>query len=240
MSDTSSRVESPLPSRAANPWVALVLALAAGGVVWGIVEGTYPVFHVSSEFDVAMGDPPEDFAANQRAQNRAARNHAIVYAGLLGALVALALAASEGVVRRSFVWPLVGAPIGAAGGVAGGLAGSLVHDDVMAAVAQPELSHVVQFQLALFVPLGIGVGIACSLLARSWKSRAMAVAGGLVAGALAGILYPVAAGVLLPAASTDSLIPVEPSNRLLWMLLAAGLFGLIVPRLSRDAGSVGN
>jgi len=232
MSGTPSAVESGLPPRPANPWVSFVLALVAGGVSWGVAQGTYPMFRVPAEFDVAMGDPPEDFAANQRAQNRVARDHAIVYAGLLGALVALALAASEGVARRSFVWPLVGAPIGAAGGVVGGLAGSLVHDDVMAAVAQPELSHVVQFQLALFVPLGIGVGFACSLLARSWKSRAMAVAGGLVAGALAGILYPVAAGVFLPAASTDSLIPVESGNRLLWMLLAAGLFGLIVPRTS--------
>lgn len=233
MLGTSSRTEMGSHPPTSNPWVGFVLALAAGGIAWGIVEGTYPVFHVPKEFDVAMGDPPEDFVANQQAQNRVARDHAMLYAGLFGGLVALALALNEGIARRSIVSPLIAAPIGAVGGVMGGLVGSLINQDVIAAVGQPELTHTVQYQLALFIPLGIGVGIACSAVGRSWKSRAVAAVGGLIAGALTGTLYPIAVSMLLPTASTDSLVPVESSNRLLWMVLAAGLLGLVVPRFSR-------
>jgi hypothetical protein len=62
--------------------------------------------------------------------------------------------------------------------------------------------------------------------------------GGLLAGFLASITYPLIVAALLPAAMTTVLIPLEISERILWFSLYTGLLGLIVPSVIRTGTSI--
>src|SRR5688572_14990487 len=94
-------------------WEALVLTLGAGLVVWAVTQALHPVFHVPAEYHIGMNAPVEEIKANQRAQNRVLRAHAMLYAGGLGLLLGAALGIRESMLRRSWL-PLTAAPLAAA------------------------------------------------------------------------------------------------------------------------------
>jgi len=217
-----------------SPWTSLVLALVAAAATWGAIQATHPVFRISEKYHAAMGDRPEVFEANRWAQDWVDREHAMMYVGELGLLLAGLIGTREGMLRRSWLTPLVAAPLGAIGGALGGFLGSLVYEYVRKNVGQAELLHTVAAQLLLGGPLGLGVGLGVGLSTRSASGTVKAAFGGLAAGALAAALYPVVVSIVLPAASTDALLPAERANRAVWLGLLAGLIGLLVPAASRQ------
>jgi hypothetical protein len=212
----------------------LVLGLVAAAATWGAIQATHPVFRIAEKYHAAMGDSPEVFAANRRAQDWVDRQHAMMYVGELGLLLAGLIGTREGMLRRSWLTPLVAAPVGAIGGVLGGFLGCLVYEYVRKNVGQAELTHTVGAQLLLSAPLALGVGIGLGLATRTVGGVVKSAFGGLAAGALAAVLYPIVVSIVLPAASTDALVPVERANQALWLGLLAGLIGLLIPLASRQ------
>jgi hypothetical protein len=213
----------------------LILALIAGAVVWGIVQRVHPIFHMPKEFEApSIGMPPEVYLANRRAQERLDRRHAMLYVGSLGLLVSAALGFREGTRRGTILPSLAAAPLGALGGLVGGYLGSRVHEYTIEHIGQPELLHTVLAQGAIFLPLGLATGLGVGLAAPLRAATAKAAGAGLLAGIAAALAYPVAVSLLLPKASTDSLLPIDGPSRLLWLGLGAGLLGLLIPIAGRS------
>jgi hypothetical protein len=232
-----SQVMQPAPRGAGTllicPWTSLVLGLVAAAITWCAIQAVHPVFRIPEKYHAAMGAAPEVFAANRRAQDGVDRAHAMLYVGGLGLLLAGLIGTREGMLRRSWLAPLIAVPHGAAGGALGGLLGCLIYENVRAHVGQAELIHTVAAQLVLGAPLGLGVGLGLGLSTRTLGGVIKSAFGGLAAGALAAALYPVVVSIVLPAASTDALLPAERANQALWLGLLAGLIGLLVPAASR-------
>lgn len=224
----------PRPAASLSPWTGLFLALVAAAAIFGISRAVHPIYRVGKEFDVPnIGAPTELFLANRREQDKVDRWHAMIYVGGLGLLIALALSAVQGALHRFWLAPLFAVPLGALGGAIGGLLGSLAAVYVRTNIGQAELSHTIGTQLALGVPLGLGIGFGVGLATRSFLGTLKSAFAGLAAGALAAALYPVLVSVLMPAASTETLLPDETNSRLLWFAIYACLIGTIIPVASR-------
>jgi hypothetical protein len=228
----------PRHALAIHPLEGLALSLLAGFIVWGIVQTVHPLFRVPKEFDVpSIGLPTEKFLAHRREQDRVDRWHAALYLGGLGLLVAAAMSIREAVARRTWLSPLLAPPLAAVGGALGGYLGCMILQDVRINIGQAELKHSVEAQLAVALPLGLGLGLGLGLATRTISGFLKTTLGGLAAGAIAGVIYPVAVSVLLPSASADALLPEEPSTRLLWLGLLSGLLGLLIPVAGRQRQS---
>lgn len=223
----SENTGAPAGLRQRRPWIALLAALLAGAIAWGVVEQIHPAFHVPKEYDIPnLGAPPEKWVAYRAAANRADGMNAMLVLAILGGLAGAALALAGATVRRPASRLAVAAPLGALGGAAGGLIGSAVYATLVQTAAQPDVIHTAGMQVAALAALGLGVG-----LAFGWAQKAVrtALPAGFVAGALAGIAYSIAVSLLLPATGTESLIPGDRLSRLLYIGLTAALLGLIIP-----------
>jgi hypothetical protein len=226
--NTTSLTNSSPNSLALRPREGVILALIAGAIVWGGIHFAHPLFRVSKEFDIPnLGAPPEKHAAHRREKNRLDRWHAAIYLGGLGLLTAAALGLHDGMLRRSWLPPILAMPLGAISGAIGGVLGCLVYERLGPNVG--ELGPTITAQLLAAAPLGLGIGLGLGLATRSAGTAAKTALAGIAAGALAGVLYPIAVSLLLPEASTDALLPAEASSRLLWLGILSGLIGLVIP-----------
>jgi hypothetical protein len=226
---------APCAGLALGPWSGLVLSLLVGLVVWSTVQAAHPVFRVPKEYDVpSIGMPPELFARFRRQQDFVDRQHAMLYLGGLGLLVAAVLGLREGALRRSLLPPLVAPPLGAVGGALGGFLGCLVYEYVHANIGQADLAHTLGAQVAVAAPLGLGIGLGLGLSTRSLAGAAKVTLAGLAAGILAGVIFPVALSILHPTAESDDLLPDDATSRLLWLAILAGALGLVIPIAGRQ------
>jgi len=190
----------------------------------------HPLFRVPKEFDVpSIGLPTAQFLAHQAQQDKVDGEHAALYLGSLGFLMAAALGIRESLARGNWLTTILAPLLGAAGGAIGGLLGCLVLQDVRTNIGKADLKHLVEAQFAVALPLGLAVGLGLGIRRGSLGGGMRASVAGLAAGVLAAIVYPVVVAVLMPATSTDVLLPEGAIPRLLWLCLLAGLIGLGIP-----------
>ena len=216
-----------------HPAVGLGLGLIAALCTWALVQSVHPIFHVPSELHFGMGAPAELVNRNQAYQRTIERQHAMIYLGALGLLLGTALGIGEGVARRSGL--PIGLPmlLGALGGVAGGYLGCLVQEYVRANVGFAEMKHTIGMQMAMCLPIAVGISLGLAVLLYSWGAAMKTILAGLAAGVLAAIAYPMIAVTLLPTISTDSFLPEEATSRLLWLGLVGAIVGLVIPIAGR-------
>jgi hypothetical protein len=238
MSDHSSVPQArsaQCPGLAIRPLGGLGLGLLAGVLAWGVVQGVHPAFRVPKKFDVpSIGMPAELFAAHRREQDRVDRWHAMLYVGGLGLLAGAALGIGEAIRGRAWLAPPAAALLGALGGALGSALASMVYVDVRTNIGQMDLMHMLGAQLLLAVPLATGIGLGLGLATQSLPITLKTALAGLAAGVLAGVVYPVAISIVLPEASTESLLPEEASSRLLWLGILSGTIGLVIPIAGRQ------
>ncbi len=214
-----------------SPLAGCLMALLAGALGWALIQGLHPVFEVPKEYAVeSLNAPPEKFLALEAARARTDAKSLTLYFSLLGALLALGQVAWQ----RSLAQALVALPIGLTLGGLAGIAGSLAHNRWVQGQAGAEggtvdIAQVVAVQAILLGGLGVAAGLALGAASRSPRTMAIGALGGLAGGALAGALYLVVMSVAVPTVGTTSLFPLEAGSRLLWIELAAGLIGLMVP-----------
>ena len=221
-----------------HPLVGLGLGLVAALAVFCLIQAVHPVYHMPRELHLGMGNPAWQVEGNRAEQRRIDRRHAMLYLGSLGAALGLLLGIGEGVARRSALPALAVLPLGIAGGIAGGFFASLVQEWVKSNVGLAEIRHTVAAQLALALPLAGALGWGLGLATQSLGGFLKTLLAGLAAGALAAVIYPLLASVLLPGISTDALLPEQAGSRLLWLGLLAGLIGLVIPIAGRHRKSV--
>ncbi len=221
-----------------GPATGLLFGLMAGAITWGLLAAFYPMFIVSHELaGVPPTAPVEQLREAAAAQQEADTRNRISVLGAYGAVLGLSLAVGEGFARRSLGRALVaGAACVSAGIVFGGVAGGLGH--YLFGYCKPveqlsPLAKTMVVQGAIFGTVGCGLGLALGLLTARHGTAVICVVGGILAGAMAGILYPMLTAVLMPGALTEIVVPVQTGSRALWLGLGSGLVGLIIPAVAR-------
>lgn len=163
-----------------------------------------------------------------------------LWIAVAGLIIGGAVGAAIGMFRRTRRAVLYGLAGGASGGaVFGALAGpagvyldaanqaGLSSGALAISDGQMMMMHGTVWML---VGIGCAAGAALSAPERSGRSIALAVLIAGVAGALGGLLYPVAAGLMLPLADPSVPIPRELNERLVWSGLPAMMIGLALGR----------
>ena len=223
---------------AIGPATGLLFGLVAAALFWLLLSAAYPVFMIPDEL---AGLPPtapvEQLQKATAAQQEAdVRNHVSVL-GAYGVLLGASVAVGEGLARRSLGRILVaGAACVSAGAVFGSLAGGLGH--YLFGYCEPlrqfsPLAKTMVVQGSMLATVGCGLGLALGVLTARVGTAATCLMGGILAGAMAGMLYPMLTAILLPGVLTEILVPVETASQTLWLGLASGLVGLTIPAVAR-------
>ena len=225
MSSPSPTVPATTPPGTVNPIVALLAALIAGGIAWGVIHATDPVFQLRPEFRVnTMGipkDQQDEYMAELRQVNR---DNAALNLAILGGVLAVALSA----VRRSILGMVLALPIGVIVGGLAGFAGYWLYMRFSDNWEKFDLTRMVAVHALLLGGVGLAAGLAFG--AARWRPSEVVLAaiGGTAAGAAAGALWLLVLSLVAPNFDTAALVPEQPTARLLWILWTAGLVGLVV------------
>jgi hypothetical protein len=180
----------------------------------------------------------EDSIDLETASHRALSNNATLFVTILGVIVGGGLAASEAVARRLgwFILAavLAGAAVGALFGFLAGLAGNMAFDLHQPIGSLSPLAKTIRSQTAMLGILGVGIGLSMGLLSGCRRTVLTCGVGGLLAGVLAGIVYPMLAAVCLPTVATELVVPSHRAGRLLWIGVMTGLLGVAIPGVARQ------
>jgi hypothetical protein len=232
---------SAIPRLAVGPLLILFAAVPAALIGWTM----FPVGTV--DFQESLIPPSESLqAALNAASSNAGRpraltdeenalyqqwqviNSALVFAifgGIYGGLAGFL----EGARRLSFVRALVGLVGGLVlGAVLGGAGGYVAN--VMHRLDLPQLiplAKTMVVQSMLWGMFGAGVGLALALPSRSGRVVGLTVAGGIVGGVLAAVVYCFAWPIFLPQVPTELVAPLRKDHRILWLLFHFVVLGMV-------------
>jgi hypothetical protein len=224
---------------AAGPLAGLLIALLAGAVCWVLLETAFPVFAISDRLaNLPTPAPVEDLVELEMANRQAASRNAILFLGILGAVVGGGLAVGEGVARRSgrliLTAVLAGTAVAALFGCLAGLIGHMAFDFHRPIEGLSPLAKTIRTQAILSATLGLGLGLAVGMISRRGRIALTCLVGGLLAGVLAGIVYPMLTAICFPGLATESVVPSQTIGRLVWIAVLTGFAGLVIPGVARQ------
>ncbi|MCY2992600.1 MAG: hypothetical protein NTY19_32670 [Planctomycetota bacterium] len=214
------------------------VALLAGLATWGMLQATGPVFAIPPELaNLPTPAPSDKLAELDRALAIASRNNATYALGLLGLLLGAFLATAEAVSRRTVRTAIPkGLLAGVTGGLAGAVAGFVGSQAFGYLLYFPHLSPLgktIVIQIGALGLLGSGVGLGLGLPYARPRLLANCILGAVLGGTLAAVIYPAVVGYLLPVADTEMVVPGVRGGQLPWVLLTAGLIGLVATGLGK-------
>jgi hypothetical protein len=230
-----SEVAGPEQRRLFRLTTSLLFALLGGGLAWGLLQATFPLFELPPELaNLGISASEAQYQAQFEAREAINRKHAIVYAAVLGALVGSGLSLAERARYPSGTAAALGAVtaflLGGLFGAAGGFLGDVAYASVKTSVEPLPLVRTVLVQTITLGTLGLGIGLGLSAFrhrfSRASKNR---VPAGILAGLCAGMCYPIVVSMALPFAQTESTLPMEPWSQSVWMMSISLLFGIIMP-----------
>lgn len=223
---------------ACGPWLGLFATVFGGVLAWLLLEWIHPLFTAPEKYAVLPAPvPPELSAELEQLAWRLHLANAVVVLAIVGAFVGGFLGLGEGVAQRSLRSAALGlggcAAIAAAFGASAGVIGHFIFQWQYYAGKESLIGWTIAMQAAMLATLGLGAGLAVGiLLGRQRLLVASCAVAGVLAGVLAGLLFPYLASRYLPVAASEIVIPEAGLARLLWIALAAGLLGLIVPGMT--------
>jgi hypothetical protein len=225
------------------PLVGLAGGLLVGGIFWLVLRAVHPIFELPPEAQaIAMFPSADSIARHRAAVAQVDLRNTMVVTGMLGGLLAVALASGQvRLCRRAKVAVLgivVSGLIAAGMGLLAGILGVAANRLANSAAAIPTSVAIVGTQGVLLGVMGGGVGLGLGALTGRVGTAARSAAHGLLAGALAGILFPILTAGLLPPANINMPIPGNRFAQLLWIGLACGLIGILTPRGLRPPARV--
>ncbi len=209
----------------------IIVALLSGILVFLILQQIHPVFQPPEGAENAFGILPAEVQADLDKKN------AIFVVSLLGGLIAAGVAVAEGLARKSIATALVAglgcAAVGAVIGALAGYLGNMFFAHYKTEQTVTDLGVAVRVYGAMFALMGGGIGLAAGVfLGRPLSTAVNCLAGGLLAGLLSGLAYPVLCALAVPTADTNVLIPVGGGERFLWCGITAAIIGGLIPALA--------
>jgi len=224
-------------SAARRFWIGLVAGLLAGAIMWLAYWAVFPVFQQS-------GAAPKMFPTQQDIDTqRAARvhveiYHAVLFLGLLGMVLGICLAVGEFFCRRSRQGAARGVTVtglsGALFGCLAGILGPMLHAHLKWSVQTSPSTRAIVVHVLTLAVLGLGVGVGIGTIARQVRAAVRCSTYGLLAGLLAGFLFPLLTAVLLPPNNIDRIVPYEADVALFWFGLPSVLIGVLLINAFQD------
>ena len=113
--------------------------------------------------------------------------------GVCGIMIAVCLAIAEPLTQRNYSGVVISGSVGAMLGLAGGVTVALFVSRLYRAAGvgegEPTLSNTIIPQVIAWGVLGLFLGAAAGVVMRNWKKLLIGMAGGLMGGALGGLLF---------------------------------------------------
>jgi hypothetical protein len=212
--------------------------LLAGGIVWCIVELSFPLFEVPDELlqKIPLSFPPAELLAEVAAAKQVVnlKNGAAVGL-LLGLLATTAFSVAQGAARgfhRSLGQMAMCVVCGGAGGATAGLVSQLWMNHLLSST-EPMTAAVV-VQAAFWGILGAGAGVGVGMFSGSVGGFFRLVFQGVLAGAIFGLVYGVAAAFVFPMDDAERLLPASLANRAAWAVVGTAVLGLLLGTSSKQ------
>jgi hypothetical protein len=192
---------------------AVVAALVAGFLAWGVGEKTYDYYRIP-----ASALSSRDFQAMNREKRIADQKNTAIVFGTFGALLGLLSGAAGGAVRRSIPG---GASAALAGLLLGGIGGALVGYELAPIFARfysdesPSLLLSFLVRGGIWAVAGMTAGLALGWGGQGFLGIPRALIGGLTGSVCGTVAFEVVNAVLFPGDRNDAVIPSSMLARLL-------------------------
>lgn len=203
--------------------------LAAVSLTWLFVHTQDPFFKVDPKYHLpALGPPPEKYNAFLEQQTRVDRQNSALIIGIFGGILGAGFALSFADKRGSWKHLIAGGFMGMAFGAVAGLAGCLMQYNLISQgmLAMTQSCTIYGLVFGLF---GMGMGAVLGGLQGKVPVAVKASLTGLIAGGLGGILYPIAASLLIPSADIEPFMPLDTTARLLLLAVPTVCIALLIP-----------
>ena len=211
-----------------NFWIGLLLATASVFVVAGIVHARHPFFRIPSDFNLEMGASNEKRLKYEALIQQTNASNAMVVLAIAGCLLAgsLSLVGQPCCSLASRI--LSGLVLGAIWGAATGYVAIIAQPLIVPRGTIPSATTVGASQALAFGLFGGGIGLIYSVTSRSMNSILTNAIKGLLAGGLAGFLFPIIVGLFVTTQESSNLIPNGFLANILWIAIPfAAIFFLL-------------
>lgn len=216
-----------IPNRI-NLWKGLLLATASVFVVTGVVHTKHPFFRIPSDFNLEMGAPNEKRLKYEDLVRQANASNAMVVLAIAGSLLACTLILVGQPCCSLPVRIFTGLVLGAIWGAATGYIAIIAQPLIVPRGTIPSATTVGASQALAFGLLGAGIGFIFSVTSRSLTSILTNTIKGLLAGGLAGFLFPIIVGLVVTTQESSDLIPKGLLAIMLWIAIPfAAIFFLV-------------
>ncbi len=213
---------------------AVLFSLLGALIAWVLIEAFLPMIKIPEELTANVMNPPARLVhANEL-------KRAMFTFAVFGGLAALALAAGEGLARKSWKTALFGGlACGVLGVLFGALAGYVGHIEHLQLEQNAEMSDmtrtfIVQGSMLGIIGGAVGMGIGMFLIRRLGATITCLVTG-ILAAVLAVVAYTLLASFFLPNTITDVVIPIKQHERLLWLGMTTCIVGLLLAAIASPA-----
>ena len=211
-----------------NLCIGLLLATASVFVVAGIVHAKHPFFRIPSDFNLEMGASNEKRLKYEALVQQANVSNAMVVLATAGSLLAGSLSLVGQTCCSLASRILSGLVMGAIWGAATGYVAIIAQPLIVPRGTIPSATTVGASQALAFGLLGAGIGFIFSVTSRSMSSILTGTFKGLLAGGLAGFLFPIIVGLVVTTQESSDLIPKGLFAIMLWIAIPfAAIFFLV-------------
>lgn len=212
----------------ANSWTGTALAIGAALVSLAVMQAAYPMFTVSSQYDIGMGASPEARLALQEQTRIVERQNAMAIFACGGSLLSAGLAVVARACCAAPVRVLVGLAWGAIWGLVTGWSAAQAQPTFIPAGVLPSLTNIGMLQAFTFGLLGLGIGLMFGGFSRNARSAVASGVTAMIAGGGGGFLYAIIVGFVADAQSSAALIPAGALAQFLWLGLPFAAIGFLL------------
>ena len=202
-----------------NLWLGFLLITASVFALGGFLHAKHPFFHLPSDFNLEMGASNEKRLKYEALNRQVNASNAMVVFAIAGSLLAgcLSLVGRPCCSLTSRI--LSGLVLGAIWGATTGFFAIIAQPLIVPRGSIPSATTVGMSQALAFGLLGGGIGLIFAMSSRNMNSILSNALKGILAGGLAGFLFPVIVGLFVTTQDSSVLIPKEYLALLLWIAI---------------------
>lgn len=210
--------ENVVPNRM-NLWLGILLITASVFALSGLVHAMHPLFHLPSDFNLEMGASNEKRLKYEALNRQVNASNAMVVFAMAGSLLAGCLSWVGRPCCSLTLRVLCGLALGAIWGAITGFLAIIAQPLIVPRGSIPSATTVGASQALAFGLLGGGIGLLFAIPSRSMNSILSTALKGILAGGLAGFLFPIIVGLFVTTQESSNLIPKEFLALLLWIAI---------------------
>ncbi len=202
-----------------NLWFGLLLITASVFALSVLVHAKHPFFHLPRDFNLEMGASNEKRLQFEALNRQVNASNAMVVFSIAGSLLAGCLSLVGRPCCSLALRVLCGLVLGAIWGATTGFLAIIAQPLIVPRGSIPSATTVGASQALAFGLLGGGIGLIFTITSRSMNSILSNAIKGILAGGLAGFLFPIIVGLFVTTQESSNLIPKGFVALILWIAI---------------------